>query len=112
MYDHALNRIKKHFCHYCLQAFGTEEKLKYHTNDTSTLYYINILKLMENEKLKCLKKVNMLNSKIMNEKIKTPFMIYADYESILVPKNSKRKIQMNLIRTNIENKLLAAIVIS
>ena len=27
----------------------------------------------------------MLNSKILKEKIKSPFMIYADFEIILVP---------------------------
>ena len=38
---------------------------------------------MVNKWLRCLKKVNMLDSKIMNEK-KSPFMIYADFETILV----------------------------
>ena len=28
MYDHTLNRGKKHFCRYCLQAFKTEEIFK------------------------------------------------------------------------------------
>ena len=29
MYNHTLHRRKKHFCHYCLQAFSREEILKY-----------------------------------------------------------------------------------
>ena len=28
MHDHTLHHRKKHFCHYCLQAFSTEEILK------------------------------------------------------------------------------------
>ena len=30
MYNHTLHCRKKHFCCYCLQAFGTEEILKCH----------------------------------------------------------------------------------
>ena len=30
MYDHKLHRWRKHFCHYLLQAFSTEEILKPH----------------------------------------------------------------------------------
>ena len=30
MYDHTLHRGRKHFCHYFLQAFSTEEILKCH----------------------------------------------------------------------------------
>ena len=30
MYDHTLHCQKKHFYHYCLQAFSTEEILKDH----------------------------------------------------------------------------------
>ena len=33
MYDHTLHRAKKHFCCYCLQAFRTAEKLKFHIKD-------------------------------------------------------------------------------
>ena len=33
MYDHTLTRGRKHFCLYCLQAFSTEEILKFHIND-------------------------------------------------------------------------------
>ena len=30
MFDHTLHRGRKHFCHYCLEAFSTEEILKCH----------------------------------------------------------------------------------
>ena len=43
---------------------------------------------MVNKELLCLTKVNMLNSKIKKEKVKLSFMIYADFESILVPENN------------------------
>ena len=33
MYDHTLRRGRKHFCHYCLRAFSTEEILKRHIKD-------------------------------------------------------------------------------
>ena len=33
MYDHSLRHGRKHFCHYCLQTFITEEILKRHIKD-------------------------------------------------------------------------------
>ena len=36
-------------------------------------------------------------------KIKSPFMIYVDFESILVPEDLESKTQMRLIQTNIKN---------
>ena len=55
------------------------------------------LKLMVNKLLRCLKKVSMLDSKLMKRK-KSQLMIYADFESH--------------IRTNVKNMLLAVIVIN
>ena len=40
------------------------------------------LKFMVNRLLRCLRRVNILNSKIFERKIKVPFIIYADLESI------------------------------
>ena len=54
MYDHTLLRGRKHICHYCLQAFSTEETLKCHINDSF--------------KVNGKQKINMSNSEIMNEK--------------------------------------------
>ena len=42
------------------------------------------LKLMVNKWLRYLKKVNMLDFKNYESKIKLPFIIYADIESILI----------------------------
>ena len=33
MYDYTLHRGRKHFCHYCLLAFGTEKTLKCFVKD-------------------------------------------------------------------------------
>ena len=53
--------------------------------------YFFTFKLMGSKGLQCLKKVNMLNSKIIRKKIKSPFTIYADFESILVPEDNGKQ---------------------
>ena len=58
MYDHTLFLGRKHFCSYCLQDFRTEEILKRKVT----------LKSILNIWLRCLKKANILNSKILKEK--------------------------------------------
>ena len=64
MYDHTMHPGKKKTF---LQAFSTEKILNSHVKN-------------------CFK-VNMLYSKIM-KKEKSPFMIYADFESILEPEDN------------------------
>ena len=59
-YDHTLNRGRKHFCCYCLQAFGTEEILERHIKDC--------FKINSKPRTIMPKKVNILISKIMGEK--------------------------------------------
>ena len=44
---------------------------------------------MVNKWLRCLKKVSMLNSKFWKKK--SPFMIYADFESIVVPEDNRKQ---------------------
>ena len=60
MYDDTLNRRKKHFCRYCLQAFSTDEILKIHIKDC--------FKNNGKQKVIMHKKLNMLDLKIMKEK--------------------------------------------
>ena len=60
VYDHSLYRRRKYFCRYCLQAFIREKILK--------IILKVALKLMTNKQLRCLRKVNMLNLKILKEK--------------------------------------------
>ena len=49
------------------------------------------LNLMVNKGLRYLKKMNVLDSNIYERKIKSPFMIYADFESILVPEINEKQ---------------------
>ena len=60
MYNYSLHPGKKPFSRYCLQAYVTEKVLKVKSKIA--------LKLMVNKELKCLKKVNKLNWKILKEK--------------------------------------------
>ena len=64
------------------------------------------MKLTVNKGLKC-KKSERVRFKNYERKIKSPFMIYADFDSILGQKIMGNKIQMSLIRTNIKKILLA-----
>ena len=46
---------------------------------------------MVNKRLRCLRKVNILNSKILKEKQKLPFTMHAEFESILVPEENRNQ---------------------
>ena len=83
MYDHLLHRGRKHICRYCLHAFITEEILKYRLKD-----YFKINGKRTN---KMLKKSEYVKFKIFERKTKPPFMIYADFESILVPEDNRKQ---------------------
>ena len=77
MYDHTLHRGRKHFCRYFLQAFSTKEILKFHINDC--------FKINSKQMIKMPKKGEYVRFKNYERKIKSLFMIYADFDSILVP---------------------------
>ena len=74
MYDHPLHLGRKHFCRYCLQAFRTAEKLKCHIKDC--------FKINGKQTIKIRKKDEYVKFKNFERKIKSPFMIYAGFESI------------------------------
>ena len=78
MYDYTLHRGRKDFCHYCLQAFRTADILKCCINDC--------FKTVGKHRIKMLKKV-ICKIKNYERKIKSPFMIYADFESISIPQH-------------------------
>ena len=80
MYDHTLHRGRKHFCRYFQQDFRTEEKLKCHIRDG----------FKTNGKL-TIKKVEYIKFKNFGRKIKSPFIIQADFESILVPEDNGKQ---------------------
>ena len=46
------------------------------------------------------------------ERKKSPFTIYADIQSILVPEDNGKQIQMSRILTNIKNMMLVVMVIN
>ena len=46
---------------------------------------------MVNKQLRWLKKMNMLNSKNFERKIKSPLTIYADFKNILVPEDNRKQ---------------------
>ena len=83
MYDHKLHRGRKHFCCYCLQAFSTEKILKCDINDCFKINVKQMIKMSKNGEY-----VRFKNYK---REIKLPLMIYADFESILVPEDNGKQ---------------------
>ena len=77
MYDYTLHRRRKHYCRYCLQAFSTEEKLKRQSKDK--------------REIKMLKKGEYVKLKNFERKIKSPFMIYADFASVLAGEDNGKQ---------------------
>ena len=66
---------------YCLQAFSTVEILKRHIKDA--------FKINGKQRINMFKKVeSVIFKNYIQRKIKLPFMIFADFESILVPEDS------------------------
>ena len=71
------------FCRYCLHAFITEEILKRHIKDC--------FKINAKQSQIMPKKGEYVKFKNFERKIKLPFMIYADFESILVPEDNGKQ---------------------
>ena len=94
MYDHSLHLGRKHFCRYCSYIFNTEEILKDPTQDCIKVHDEQILKTGEYVKLKKISKKKEL------------FMIYTDFESILVPEDNGKQ-NPNEFYTNKYQKPLA-----
>ena len=102
MYDHTLHRGRKHICLYCLQAFSTAKILKSHVND---LFNIN-----GKQMVKMPKKGEYVRFKFYERKIKSPFMIYVDFKSILVPEhNGKQNLDE---QTYVKNMLFEVMAIN
>ena len=81
MYNHILNRGRKNFCRYYLQAFRTVERLKCYVKDC--------FKINGKQRIKMTRKYfRFIN---YERKIKSPFAIYADFESILVPEDNRKE---------------------
>ena len=104
MYDHTLHRGEKPFCRYCLQAFSTEKMLKRNIKDC--------FKVNGKQRIIMPKKCEYAKFKNYERKIKSPFIIYADFESILVQKDNGKQNEKSLKQKNIKNILLAVMAIN
>ena len=84
MCDHTLHRRRKHFCSSYLQAFSSEEILKRHIEDW--------LKINDKQRIIMPKKGKYVKFRNYEREIKSPVIIYAGFESILVSENSGKEI--------------------
>ena len=71
------------FVHYCLQSFSTAQVLERSVNGCFKTNYRQMIKIT--------KKGQAVKFKNYTRKIKSPFIICADFESILVPKNNGKQ---------------------
>ena len=83
MYDYTLHGGRKHFSCYCLQAFSTEEIFKHHIKDC--------FKINGKQSVKMLKKGVYAKFTNFKRKIKSPFMIYGEFESILMAEDNGKQ---------------------
>ena len=83
MYDHSLRPERKQFCRYCLRTLNKEEILKRHIKDCFKINGKQIIIIP--------KKGKYVKFKNFERKIKSSFMIYADFESILVPEDNGKQ---------------------
>ena len=83
MYNHVLHLERKNFCRYCLQAFRTAEKLKFHVKDCFQTNGKLTIKMPKNGEY--------IKFKTFGRKMKPLFMIYSDFESILVPEDNGKQ---------------------
>ena len=72
--DHTLHLGRKYFCRYCLQTVSTKEMFKLHFKDYFKINTKQIIIIPNNDEY-----VKFKNYK---RKIKSQFIIYADFESL------------------------------
>ena len=83
MYDHTLHRGRKHFCRYFLQAFSREKILKSHIKDC--------FKINDKQRIVISEKGKYVKFKTYERKLKSPFIIYAGFQDILVPEDNRNQ---------------------
>ena len=93
MFDHTLRCARKNFCSYCFQAFRTEEILKLHIKDC--------FKVNGKQRIIMPKK-----GKYDKFKLKSSFMIYPDFESILVPENNGKQNEKEFSTKKYQNQFV------
>ena len=95
-YDHTLHRGKRY--QYCLQPFRAAEKLKCHIKDFFEINGKNRIKMPN--------KGEYVRFKIFERKIKSRFMLYTDFQNILVLKGNGKE-NPNEFYTNKYQKYIA-----
>ena len=83
IYDYTLHRGRKYSCPYFLHVSITEEILKGHIEDC--------FKINGKQTIKITKKGEYVKFNNLDRKMKSPFMIYASFESILVPEDNEKE---------------------
>ena len=83
MQNKTLHRGKKHFCRYYLHAFSTWEILKRHIKEC--------FKINDKKRIIKHKKVESVTFKNYDREIKSPFIIYADFESFSLPEDNGKQ---------------------
>ena len=77
------NHWRKRFCRCCLHALITEELLTHPVKDR--------FKIDTKQKIKMPKRSEYVKFRNFERKIKSPFMIHVDFESILVPEDNGKQ---------------------
>ena len=81
--NETLHHYKKHFCRYWLQYFTTAQILERHINDC--------FEVTGKQMVKMAKKGEIVKFKNCTRKIKPPFIVIADFESILILENNEKQ---------------------
>lgn len=102
MYNQKLHRERKHFSPYCLQAFSVEEISEDHINDCFKI----------KQMIQMPKKGEYIRFKKFEREIKSSFIIYADFVSILALKDNEKQNFEESSKTIVKNMLLVDIVIN
>ena len=82
MYNQTLQFGEKDFCRYCLQAFSTEENKSYNED---------CFKIKSKQRIIMPKTGEYVKVKNYERKIKSPLIIYADFESFLVREKNENQ---------------------
>ena len=68
------------------------------------------LKLIINKWLRCQKEGEYVRLKNYERKIKSQFLIYANFDSIVVPKDNEKKKNLETSRTNKYKNMLVSVI--
>ena len=101
MYKKTKHNCKKHFCIHCLQCFSTEEILNNHLE--------NCLIINKKQNIVMPKFGSKIYFKHYYKMLKSPFVIYCDFESILEPiDTAKQDANTTSYTTGYQNHLISS----